>query len=81
MCNMVSQTATYRAHLVTCTFLPMYWITISTSLLTFFALVVRAVLKSRRHKCSACCFSCERAEGADGMDIDIEAPDFTPRRS
>jgi hypothetical protein len=59
----------------------MYWITISTSLLTFFALVVRAVLKSRRHKCSACCFSCERAEGADGMDIDIEAPDFTPRRS
>ena len=23
MCNMVSQTATYRAHLVTCTFLPM----------------------------------------------------------
>ena len=53
----------------------LFWITISTSLLTFFALVVRAVLKSRCHKCSACCFSCERAEGADGMDVDIEAPE------
>ncbi len=59
----------------------LFWITISTSLLTFFALVVRAVLKSRCHKCAACCISCERAEGADSMDVDIEAPDFAPRRS